>query len=315
MEMVSRVSMVMRCRGGGCAASKAGTNVAADGPRAPAGIHAVAEAATSVSIQDLSLDETAATVLQQLRPLDEELVAALQRSDIRLVRAAWLRTRPDGYRLQNRQELEALERAGGQLGEEHSPLLSPEEAVELICCGERCVAVLSHGWLTQAHCDPCGARLAVVAKALVQYPHLEACFWDFSSMYQKPRDAAQQAAFERAIKVMGDLYASAIGTTVLQHKEIPPRPAQYDGALRLGGMPRLDEAAIRKALGAFGEIVSFEVDAGGDGALLQLATHGADPGRARVAMSIGVRRSQPSHASFAAPACAPAPLSPPLHHS
>ena len=102
--------MVMRCRGGGCAASKAGTNVAADGPRAPAGIHAVAEAATSALIQDLSLDETAATVLQQLRPLDEELVAALQRSDIRLVRAAWLRTRPDGYRLQHRQGLEALER-------------------------------------------------------------------------------------------------------------------------------------------------------------------------------------------------------------
>ena len=73
---------------------------------------------------------------------------------------------------------------------------------------------------------------------------------------------------------MGDLYASAVGTTVLQHKEIPPRPAQFDGCLRLGGMPRVNEAAIREALGGFGEILSCEVHAGSDGALVRFATHG-----------------------------------------
>ena len=51
---------------------------------------------------------------------------------------------------------------------------------------------------------------------------------------------------------------------------------------------------------AFADDGRTAVSAGGDGALLQFATHGADPGRARVAMSIGVRRPQPSHASFAA---------------
>ena len=32
---------------------------------------------------------------------------------------------------------------------------------------------------------------------------------------------------------MGDLYASAVGTTVLQLKEIPARPKEYEGALAL----------------------------------------------------------------------------------
>ena len=32
---------------------------------------------------------------------------------------------------------------------------------------------------------------------------------------------------------MGGLYASAIGTTVLQLKELPPRPREYDGKLCL----------------------------------------------------------------------------------
>ena len=269
----------VRIRGGGCAASKDPTDGAAEAPRAPQA-HAATEAAlNTVSFQDLTLDDAQATVLQELRPLDDQLVATLQQADIRLLRSAWLRAQPDGYLLQNRQELEALERAAraedGTLSKEHSPLLSPDEAIELIRSGDRRVAVLSHGWLTQKHCDPCGARLGVVVKALAQYPYLEACFWDYASMYQKPRDDVQQAAFERAIKVMGDLYASAIGTTVLQHKEIPTRPAQFDGGLRLGGM-RVNEAAIRKALEPFGYIMSCEVDAGGDGALVRFATHGTN---------------------------------------
>ena len=72
---------------------------------------------------------------------------------------------------------------------------------------------------------------------------------------------------------MGDLYASAVGTTVLQVKEIPPRPAvsrhecrrpdrpppspcfrcarvqEYDGTLCIFGLkPGVDERALRKGL-------------------------------------------------------------------
>ena len=52
---------------------------------------------------------------------------------------------------------------------------------------------------------------------------------------------------------MADVYASAVGTTVLQLKEIPPRPAEYDGALCLfGRKSTADEAALRASLGRFG---------------------------------------------------------------
>ena len=47
------------------------------------------------------------------------------------------------------------------------------------------------------------------------------CVHSFASLHQKPRSAEQNGAFIRALKGMGDLYASAIGTTVLQLKEIP----------------------------------------------------------------------------------------------
>ena len=45
---------------------------------------------------------------------------------------------------------------------------------------------------------------------------------------------------------MGDLYASAIGTRVLQLKEIPQRPAKYDGMLCLFELVKgVDEASSR----------------------------------------------------------------------
>ena len=52
---------------------------------------------------------------------------------------------------------------------------------------------------------------------------------------------------------MGDLYASAVATTVLQSKEIPARPASFDGALGLYGVPDgVGEAAIRTAMARYG---------------------------------------------------------------
>lgn len=55
--------------------------------------------------------------------------------------------------------------------------------------------------------------------------------------------------FGNALGVMGDLYASAIGTTVLQLKEISPRPARFDGAIVLFDLSKgVDEATIRTAL-------------------------------------------------------------------
>ena len=52
----------------------------------------------------------------------------------------------------------------------------------------------------------------------------------------RPRGAAAPGLFGAALEVMGDLYASAIGTTTLQLKEIPRRPPELDGTLCLFGI-------------------------------------------------------------------------------
>ena len=45
---------------------------------------------------------------------------------------------------------------------------------------------------------------------------------------------------------MGDLYMSAIGTTTIQLKEIPPRPPELDAAVCLGEPVKgIDEAVLR----------------------------------------------------------------------
>ena len=46
---------------------------------------------------------------------------------------------------------------------------------------------------------------------------------------------------------MGDLYASAVGTTTLQLKEIPPRPPTFDGVVCLGELSSgVDGQAVRR---------------------------------------------------------------------
>ena len=81
------------------------------------------------------------------------------------------------------------------------------------------------------------------------------CLISYPSLPQWPRSEAEQARFAAALKVMGDLYASAIGTTALQLKAIPPRPPAFDGALCLFGVGAgLDELAIRSTFTAFGQV-------------------------------------------------------------
>ena len=79
-------------------------------------------------------------------------------------------------------------------------------------------------------------------------------------------------------QVMADVYASAVGTTVLQIKEIPPRPARFDGAiclfeLQTGMSKAAVRAAIREVFAPFGSIVNFELDC--DPAVVRFSTHDA----------------------------------------
>ena len=89
------------------------------------------------------------------------------------------------------------------------------------------------------------------------------------------RTDEQQACFGRAIDVMGDLYASAIGTTILQIKEIPERPAEFHGALCLFTLAEgVGEAQIRTALKSFGAIEDCQLG-GWPSAIVRFSTHEA----------------------------------------
>ena len=88
------------------------------------------------------------------------------------------------------------------------------------------------------------------------------------------RTPDQNDAFSRALDVMADVYASAVGTTVLQLKEIPARPAEFDGAVCLFDLATgKDEAAIRAQLQVFGEIASCDLKV--NPVTVRFATHAA----------------------------------------
>ena len=141
--------------------------------------------------------------------LDERLVTVLTNEDIRLLRVEWLLAQREDYKIQRRQELEKLERDDRGL----SPLLTGEEAAALIRNGAREVGALSYGWLLPWDPDPTRERLRLLQRVLKQRPGIKAIFWDQATRYQPPRKEKEQASFKRALDVMMDLYASAIGTT------------------------------------------------------------------------------------------------------
>ena len=141
--------------------------------------------------------------------LDERLITVLTNEDIRLLRVKWLLAQREDYKIQRRQELEKLERAEQGL----SPFLTGEEAADLIRNGAREVGALSYGWLLPWDPDPTRERLRLLQRVLKQKTYIKAIFWDQATLYQPPRIKREQAAFDRALKVMMDLYASALGTT------------------------------------------------------------------------------------------------------
>ena len=117
------------------------------------------------------------------------------------------------------------------------------------------------GW--GAFQDPKGERVKVVRNALVVNSHIVAIFWDWASLPQAPRSRDDSEMFKRAISGINEVYASAISTAVLQLKEIPPRPVEYDCRVCLFGLAEgKTETAVRAAFERFGavESVSLEPD-------------------------------------------------------
>ena len=113
------------------------------------------------------------SIVSSLGALDERLIEVLSDGSIRLLRVTWLRQQPPGFKLPMRQALEQLDDGDAAL----SPLLSPEEAVEAVRCGDRRVGVLSHGWCACGNPDPTGRRMQLVRRALDSCDYLVALFW------------------------------------------------------------------------------------------------------------------------------------------
>ena len=195
--------------------------------------------------------------------LDDRLVAALRSGAIKLLLADFLRGDQGSAsalpRILRRQDLEALEQSTGA-----RVFLSPSEAVEALRANARLVAALTYGWTSPDHPDLSSAYLEAVRRYL-RSPlgaHVVAIFWDFASLPQKPRSKAEDGLFGEALSVMGDTYASALGTTVVRHRTVPPRPAKHDGEVvvlvEAGGA--LDSAGagpvLQEALAAHGELAA-----------------------------------------------------------
>ena len=71
---------------------------------------------------------------------------------------------------------------------------------------------------------------------------------------------------------MADVYASAVGLMVLQMKEIPPRPPEFDGKVCLFSLKEgVDEEKIRSVLQLFGTVV--ECDMNRDPVVVTFASH------------------------------------------
>ena len=68
--------------------------------------------------------------------------------------------------------------------------------------------------------------------------------------------------------------ASAIGTTVLQIKEIPERPANFSGAVCLFHL-HAGEGETRKRLEKYGEIININAGAGSTPTIVHFSTHEA----------------------------------------
>ena len=227
--------------------------------------------------------------LLRLTNLDRTLRDALASKKVRILRAAWLLSRPAGWRLPRRQQLEQLEKQGQQ------PYLSPKEATCWLECGRRQIGTLSAGWLSHVHPDPDGSRLAAVKRYLAGDPQAVGLFWDYACLPMRPRTAAEDALFGSGLSVMADLYASPVGTFTLVCEHAPPLPARFQGACYIGGLAAgtsggaasngasaegaaddinaLRAASLRSVLSAYGPILELRLSAAGDTALVRYDSH------------------------------------------
>ena len=175
------------------------------------------------------------------KQIDGPVRERLADGTIRLLRCAWLLSKDSDQSLGRDASGKVIMRRQQELPEE--AFLSPSEAVQLFDGADRSILALSYRWLTREHPDPHGTTLWAVRRFLRSQDGLGKCamFWDFTSLPQKdiakeargepPRTPEEAATFKRGLDGMGYFYASTCGTAVVQLKDIPPRPSEYDGRM------------------------------------------------------------------------------------
>jgi len=161
--------------------------------------------------------------LAEKRIDNKGLKEALGDGSIALLSCRWLLSRQAESKLTDHRGRMVLRRRQ-ELPKE--AFLTNEEAVALLEKRRRSILVLSHGWLTRAHPDPHGTTLRSVFRFL-RGESVEDCglFMDFVSLPQLPRSTQENELFQRGLHCMGYLYASVLGTTVLQLHVIEPSPS------------------------------------------------------------------------------------------
>ena len=183
--------------------------------------------------------EAEVTAHRACQPLDERILTALGKGDICLLNADFLRHNvqslpTDGNWKNGLCSRQAMEGLGNP-----DIFVPNEESQRLIREGRRSVATLTYGWSSPEHADSDRTYLSAMVAFLrsSEGAHVKAVFWDQPCLYQYPREREQEESFRRALKVMGDLYASILGTTVIRHRELPPEPPELRGIVRLRGIP------------------------------------------------------------------------------
>ena len=179
------------------------------------------------------------------RAIDGPLIENVRSGAVRLVKCGWLADAALSDPAFDVDEVSSAPIVKRRQDLPEAAFHTTEEAAVMLERGNRSVLVLSHCWQTVNHPDPQGITLAATRRYLRSDPTLKTCalFWDFLSLHQKNsdtwmREPEEDAEFKTALKVMGSLYASLTGTTVVQVKHVPKRPRHYDGLVQLFNVPK-----------------------------------------------------------------------------
>ena len=234
-----------------------------------AGVMRVSRGPLCVDGQGMEKDDSLC-ILQHADPLlDGPLFEQLELGSVLLLRCSWLTSFAADAALEKDPESGAplMMRREGLPNE---AFFAPMEAAALLRRGDRSVLVLSHCWQTAAHPDPHGRTFRAVRRYLRGSAATTGecgLFIDICSLPPK-----EHGTFQDALAVMVPLYASVAGTTVIQVKNVPPRPAQYDGLVEIHELPdSVTVASLTDDLSQIGEVIECRATVGQ--ALVRFATH------------------------------------------